>query len=116
MAKIIKKVKPVKKAVKKQVKKTVQKKNNKRQVVKAGIKPVRKMFSIEVALLDKLQNELFNAIAAKPSTMDFDEIRLYIDNVYMTLNKCTTLAKDVKNYLLKKDFDEPITETYNSPA
>lgn len=116
MAKIIKKSKPVKKSVKKPVKKSVQKKNIKKPVVKVGIKPERKMFSMEIALLDKLQNELFDAIAAKPSTMDFEEIRLYIDNVYMTLNKCTTLAKDVKNYLLNKDFDEPITETYNSPA
>ena len=116
MAKIIKKSKPVKKSVKKQLKKSVQKKNIKKPVVKVGTKPERKMFTMEIALLDKLQNELFNAIAEKPSTMDFEEIRLYIDNVYMTLNKCTTLAKDVKNYLLKKDFDEPITETYNSPA
>ncbi|MCI0473691.1 MAG: hypothetical protein L0Y76_08930 [Ignavibacteria bacterium] len=98
------------------MKKTVQKKNIKKPVVKTGIKPDRKIFSLEIALLDKLQNELFDAIAAKPSTMDFEEIRLYIDNVFMTLNKCTTLAKDVKNYLLNKDFDEPITETYNSPA
>jgi len=116
MAKTIKKVKPVKKSVKKQVKKSVQKKNIKKQVVNIGFKPDKKIFSLDIALLDKLQNELFEAIAAKPSTMDFEEIRLYIDNVYMTMNKCATIAKDVKNSLLKKDFDEPITETYNSPA
>jgi len=108
--------KTVNKAFKKPVKKTAAKKPVRRTVVKVELKPDRKMFALEIALLDKLQNELFEAIAAKPSTMDFEEIRLFVDNVYMTMNKCATLAKDVKNYLLKKDFDEPITETYNSPA
>ncbi len=75
-----------------------------------------KLFSLEIALLDKLQNELFEAIASKPSSMDYEEIRLYIDNVYMVLNKCTSIAKDIKNSLIKKDFDNLITETYNSPA
>ena len=48
--------------------------------------------------------------------MDFEEIRLYVDNVYMTLNKCVSLSKDVKNALLKKDYKDLITDTYNSPA
>lgn len=88
----------------------------KKNRVKVQLKPNKKMFSLEIALLDKLQNELFDAISAKPSTMDFEEIRLFVDNVYMTLNKCSMIAKDIKNSILKKDFDEPITNTYNSPA
>jgi len=127
MAKSIKKSpkKPLKKAVKKTVKKIAVKKPAVKKVVKkAAVKkaampvliPNRKMFAMEITLLDKLQTELFDSIAAKPEAMDFDEIRLFVDNVFMTLNKSVTIAKDVKNMLLNKDFKEPITETYNSPA
>ena len=108
--KVAKKVIP-KKIVKKGVKKTV-----KKTVVKTVLKPTQKMFALEVALLDKLQLELFDAIAQKPQNMDFDAIRLFVDNVYMTLNKCVTLSKDIKNTLLKKDYKDMFTETYNSPA
>jgi len=137
MAKTKKKApkKPLKKSVKKTVKKTTAKKPavkktvRKTAVKKAAVKktavkkaavpaliPNRKMFAMEITLLDKLQTELFESIAAKPEAMDFDEIRLFVDNVFMTLNKSVTIAKDVKNMLLNKDFKEPITETYNSPA
>ncbi len=105
MAKIIKKT--VKKATPKKVVK---------KVVKTPLLPTEKMFALEIALLDKLQIELFEAISQKPQVMDYDEIRLFVDNVFMTLNKCFTLSKDVKNALLKKDFKELITETYNPPA
>ncbi len=108
------------KTIKKQVKKTVPKKAvkkaAKKKVLKTVLKPKQKIFALEIALLDKLQSELFEAIAQKPQAMDFDEIRLFVDNVYMTLNKCVTLSKDVKNALLKKDYNDVITETYNSPA
>lgn len=103
------------KIIKKTVKKTAPKKVVKK-VSKTTFKPTQKMFALEIALLDKLQVELFEAISQKPQTMDYDEIRLFVDNVYMTLNKCFTISKDVKNALLKKDFKELITETYNSPA
>ncbi len=117
--------KTVKKPVKKTVRKTAVKKPAVKKVVKkAAVKkaaapvliPNRKMFAMEITLLDKLQTELFDSIAAKPEAMDFDEIRLFVDNVFMTLNKSVTIAKDVKNMLLNKDFKDPITETYNSPA
>jgi len=83
---------------------------------KTAFEPNQKMFALEIALLDKLQNEIFEAIAQKPKAMDYDEVRLFVDNVFMTLNKSSQLAKDVKNLLLKKDFKETITETYNPPA
>lgn len=85
-------------------------------VKKTSFEPNQKMFALEIALLDKLQNEIFEAIAQKPNAMDYDEVRLFVDNVFMTLNKSSQLAKDVKNLLLKKDFKESITETYNPPA
>lgn len=113
--KAVKKAAP-KKAAKKVVPKKVVKKAVKKTVVKTVLLPAQKMFALEVALLDKLQSELFDAIAQKPQAMDFDEIRLFVDNVYMTLNKCVTISKDVKNALLKKDYKDMFTDTYNSPA
>ncbi len=122
MAKAKKKVtkKPVKKVVKKAVKKPAVKKHAVKKIMVKTVLPSalpnRKMFAMEITLLDKLQAELFDAIAAKPAVMDIEETRLFVDNVYMTMNKCVTIAKDVKNMILNKDFKEPITETYNSPA
>lgn len=104
------------KTIKKVIKKATPKKVVKKTITKTVLKPTQKIFALEVALLDKLQLELFEAIAQKPQAMDFDEIRLFVDNVYMTLNKCVTLSKDVKNALLKKDYKDIITDTYNSPA
>jgi hypothetical protein len=114
MAKTIKKT--IKKAVKKAAPKKTVKKTPKKIVIKTVLKPTQKIFELEIALLDKLQVELFEAIAQKPQAMDYDEIRLFVDNVYMTLNKCFSLSKDVKNALLKKDYKDLITDTYNSPA
>jgi hypothetical protein len=114
MAKTIKKT--IKKAVKKAAPKKTVKKTSKKIVIKTVLKPTQKIFAFEIALLDKLQVELFEAIAQKPQAMDYDEIRLFVDNVYMTLNKCFSLSKDVKNALLKKDYKDLITDTYNSPA
>jgi len=113
--KSVKKAAP-KKVAKKVIPKKIVKKGVKKTVVKTVLKPTQKMFALEVALLDKLQLELFDAIAQKPQNMDFDAIRLFVDNVYMTLNKCVTLSKDIKNTLLKKDYKDMFTETYNSPA
>jgi GTPase len=124
MAKTIKKVpkkialkKVVKKVTaKKVVKKIAPKKVSNKIVIRTVLKPTQKVFALEIALLDKLQVELFEGIAQKPQAMDYDEIRLYVDNVYMILNKCVSLSKDVKNALLKKDYKDLFTETYNSPA
>ena len=73
-------------------------------------------FKLEIALLDKTQSELFDAIALKPDPNDIEAMRLYLDNVYMVMNKCVTLIKDTKNALQKKQEEPPLTETYNSPA
>lgn len=110
------KITSAKKTVKKPLKKTTAKKVVKKTFMKPVLKPTQKMFALEIALLDKLQLELFDAIGQKPQTMDFEATRLFVDNVYMVLNKCVTIAKDVKNGLLQKDYKDMITETYNSPA
>lgn len=77
---------------------------------------INKDFKLEIKLLDKAQSELFEAISEKPDANDVESMRLYIDNVYMVMNKCFTLIKDTKNALQNKQTEPPLTETYNSPA
>lgn len=76
----------------------------------------KEIFKTEIRLLDKVQNKLFEAIATKPDPNDIEEMRLYIDNTFMTLNSSVMLVKEVKNELQKKETGDSITETYNSPA
>ena len=107
--KAIKKIsKPVKKTVKKIVKKTATK------IVK---KTDSLNFRNEIKVLDRIQSDLFEAIAAKPAVMDVEEIRLYIDNVFLVLNNTVLKIKELKNHLQRKETEKPpVVETYNPPA
>jgi hypothetical protein len=75
-----------------------------------------KIFEVELNLLDKVQNDLFESITLKPDVRDVEAVRLYVDNLYLVLNRAVTIIMDVKNHLIKKDIPASITETYNSPA
>ncbi len=116
MAKIktIKKVK-TKKVTSKPKKKTVKKINNLPKS-KIAFTSGSKLFEVELNLLDRIQTDLFEAITLKPDVRDVEAVRLYVDNLYLVLNRAVTLIMDVKNHLIKKDIPAKITETYNSPA
>jgi hypothetical protein len=75
-----------------------------------------RLFEVELNLLDRIQTDLFEAITLKPDVRDVEAVRLYVDNLYLVLNRAVTIIMDVKNYLIKKDIPAKITETYNSPA
>ena len=75
-----------------------------------------KIFEVELNLLDKVQTDLFESITLKPDVRDVEAVRLYVDNLYLVLNRAVTIIMDVKNHLIKKDIPAAITETYNSPA
>lgn len=75
-----------------------------------------KIFETELSLLDKVQADLFESITLKPDVRDVEAVRLYVDNLYLVLNRAVTLIMDIKNHLIKKDIPAAITETYNSPA
>ena len=77
---------------------------------------MKKKFETEIALLDRIQRELFDAIASKPDNNDYEAVRLYVDNLFITLNRTVTMIMDVKTNLEKKESQDGITETYNSPA
>jgi hypothetical protein len=79
-------------------------------------KKTKKKFETEIALLDRIQRELFDAIASKPDNNDYEAVRLYVDNLFITLNRTVTMIMDVKTNLEKKESQDGITETYNSPA
>ena len=79
-------------------------------------KKTQKKFDTEIALLDRIQRELFDAIASKPDNNDYEAVRLYVDNLFITLNRTVTMIMDVKTNLEKKESQDGITETYNSPA
>ncbi len=79
-------------------------------------KKIKKKFETEITLLDRIQRELFDAIASKPEVNDYEAVRLYIDNLFITLNRSVTMVMDVKSILEKKENQEDVTETYNSPA
>jgi len=108
-----KSIKPVKKTEapkKKQPKKAMKSK------VRVSKISGKKMFEIEVGMLDSAQNDLFELIANRPDARDIEAVRLYIDNVFQVMNRVVTLVMEAKNSLLKKEIQQTITETYNSPA
>lgn len=80
------------------------------------VKKTKKEFETEIVLLDRIQRELFDAIASKPDNSDYEAVRLYVDNLFITLNRTVTMIMDVKTNLEKKESQDGITETYNSPA
>ncbi|MBN1633706.1 MAG: hypothetical protein JW917_06040 [Ignavibacteria bacterium] len=62
-----------------------------------------KVFEHELNLLDKVQSDLFESITLRPDVRDVEAVKLYIDNLYLVLNRAATLIIDVKNQLIKKD-------------
>lgn len=109
-----KKVKP-KKVTAKPKKNTAREKNNLPKS-KLAFASGSKLFEVELNLLDRIQTDLFEAITLKPDVRDVEAVRLYVDNLYIVLNRAVTIIMDVKNHLIKKDIPAKITETYNSPA
>ncbi len=76
----------------------------------------KKIFETELEILDRIQKELFEAIAQKPDARDIESVRIYLDNLFIVLNRTVTMVMDVRTSLEKKENNESITETYNSPA
>jgi len=112
--KITKKVEPRKEATKPKKKALKNRENLPKS--KLAFATGSKLFEVELNLLDRVQTDLFEAITLKPDVRDVEAVRLYVDNLYLVLNRTVTIIMDVKNHLIKKDIPSIITETYNSPA
>jgi len=104
--KIIKKAEPEKK----------QPKQSKQTPVKISKISGKKIFELEIGMLDSAQNDLFELIANRPDARNIEAVRLYVDNVFQVMNRVVTLVMDAKNNLIKKEIPQAITEIYNSPA
>lgn len=128
MSKTTKKLKKEPAKSKKPVKKAPAAKEQSKKVTKKAVKKAtkssykvskmsgKKMFELEIGMLDSAQNDLFELIANRPDASDIEAVRLYIDNVFQVMNRVVTLVMETKNSLLKKEIQQSITETYNSPA
>jgi hypothetical protein len=71
-------------------------------------------FEKEIKMLDQVYTDMVEAIHQKPSNLNVEEMRLYLDNIYVVLNRTVFRVQEVKNDLEKLknlNFD-----TWNPPA
>lgn len=71
-------------------------------------------FEKEIEVLDQIYNELVEAIHEKPENQDVEQLRIYVDNTYATLNRTVLRVKEIKNGLTAGQ--KLIHETWNPPA
>lgn len=74
------------------------------------------IFEKEIKLLDETYTDMLEIIHEKPNVNDVENMRLWIDNAFVKVNKAAFKIKDVRNLLIDKDIKGPIVDTYNSPA
>ncbi|MCA0390011.1 MAG: hypothetical protein LCH52_16095 [Bacteroidetes bacterium] len=71
-------------------------------------------FEKEVEVLDLIFQDMVEAIHLKPDGNDIEDLRLYVDNIYATLNTTALRVNEIKKQL-EKDA-KLILETWNPPA
>jgi len=76
---------------------------------------MEKKLGYEVEKLDDVYNEIVEAILNKPETQDYENSRIYFENVATRMNQWAIEIKDVKKKLEEK---EPIADLTadNRPA
>jgi len=72
-------------------------------------------FEKELALLDKLYLDLVESIHQKPEPgANIEDLRLFVDNAYVTLNRSVAVVREVKATL---EADRNLLlQTWNPPA
>jgi hypothetical protein len=71
-------------------------------------------FDKEVRLLDQIYADMVDAIHNKPESNNVEDIRIYLDNVFVILNRTVFRVQEIKNDLEKQK--KLILETWNPPA
>ncbi len=72
-------------------------------------------FEKELALLDKLYLDLVESIHQKPEPgANLEDLRLFVDNAYVTLNRSVAVVREVKATLETER--NLILQTWNPPA
>ena len=72
------------------------------------------LFDTEIKTLDKIYLDLLEAIENIPRGQEYEQMRLYVDNLHGLLNRTVINLKEVKNGLIKDR--KLILETWNPPA
>ena len=69
----------------------------------------------EIKILNSLYSEIAEAITNKPSTQDYENSRIYFENVAARMNGWAAQVKDIKNSLENREPIKDLT-TDNRPA
>jgi hypothetical protein len=72
-------------------------------------------FEKEIKMLNSLYSEIAEAITNKPSTQDYENSRIYFENVAARMNGWAAQVKDVKNSLENREPVKDLTAD-NRPA
>ena len=72
-------------------------------------------FEDEIKLIDEVYSEMIDALMNKPSTENYEEARIYFENVAARMNKWATQLKDVKSKLDNRSGKEDLSAD-NRPA
>ena len=68
----------------------------------------------DLKLLDLMYNDIVEAIHTKPTNHNYEDLRLYVDNIYSLLNKTVFRIQELKNDL--QEDKQLVLETWNPPA
>jgi len=81
---------------------------------KAALDEIELKLNKDISILDDIYTDMVEAIHAKPSGSNLEELRLYVDNLYAILNRTVFRVQEVKNSLNEER--KLILETWNPPA
>ncbi|KAB2908677.1 MAG: hypothetical protein LC102_02870 [Ignavibacteriales bacterium] len=71
-------------------------------------------YKVAIEALDAIFKDMVEAIHLKPDGHNLEELRIYVDNTYSTLNRTALRVKEIKT-LLEKELKLNL-ETWNPPA
>ena len=71
-------------------------------------------FDKQLKMLDQVYADMVEAIHNKPSDSNVENLRIYLDNIYVILNRTVFRVQEIKNDLEKQK--KLTLETWNPPA
>ncbi len=71
-------------------------------------------FDKQIKLLDQIYSDMIESVHQKPSNNNVEDMRLYLDNVFVILNRTVFRVQEIKNDLEQQK--KLILETWNPPA
>lgn len=71
-------------------------------------------FEKEINMLDEIYSDMLESIHGIPDLKSFENLRIYVDNVYVILNRTALRVTEIRKDLLADE--KFIHETWNPPA